>query len=68
MIFAYNQYMTLSNIYVKHLFFFESVLSYSIKKAFQSMYQIEEKGMKTRNHGFSPFFLIQVNQRYAFFG
>jgi hypothetical protein len=51
------------------IFFFESILSYSIKKAFQSMYQIEsvyqieEKGMKTRNHGFSRL-LIQVNKRY----
>lgn len=50
-------------------FFLESILSYSIKKAFQSMYriesmyQIEEKGMKTRNHGFSRL-LIQVNKRY----
>jgi hypothetical protein len=23
----------------------------------KSMYQIEEKGMKTRNHGFSPFLI-----------
>lgn len=29
----------------------------------ESMYQIEEKGMKTRNHGFSRL-LIQVNKRY----
>ena len=29
----------------------------------ESVYQIEEKGMKTRNHGFSRL-LIQVNKRY----